>query len=203
MVLGILGIVMGGVGLILGPIAWIMGRNDLREMDAGRMDDAGRGSTNAGRICGIIATAVHGMGALCCLGYFLFMGAMFTSFIGAAAKTQTQVQKAQADAEKASREARARQKQLEANANKAWKAAVEKAVAETQEIDADVPKSPPKRPNPVAIPRRRRRHPRPRKRPRKPPQVRRRLPRPRPIPLRPRRPTHPSPGARLPSTSFA
>ena len=32
----------------------IMGSSDLKEMDAGTMDPAGRGSTNAGKICGII-----------------------------------------------------------------------------------------------------------------------------------------------------
>src|SRR6266581_1794370 len=97
LVLGIVAIVMGGVGLILGPIAWIMGRNDLRAMDAGRMDSSGRANTNAGRICGMIATLVHGTGALVCLGYFFFVGALFTSILGAAAKSQADFQQAQAD----------------------------------------------------------------------------------------------------------
>jgi hypothetical protein len=43
-------------GFILGPMAWIMGSNDLKEMRAGRMDPEGEGVTNAGRICGMIAT---------------------------------------------------------------------------------------------------------------------------------------------------
>jgi hypothetical protein len=42
---------------IFGIIAWIMGSNDLREMDQGIMDPAGRNNTNAGWICGIIARA--------------------------------------------------------------------------------------------------------------------------------------------------
>ena len=33
-----------------------MGNGDLKEMDAGAMDPSGRSTTNAGRICGIIAT---------------------------------------------------------------------------------------------------------------------------------------------------
>jgi hypothetical protein len=41
---------------ILGPVAWIMGHIDLGEMRAGRMDPSGEGLTNAGRICGIVAT---------------------------------------------------------------------------------------------------------------------------------------------------
>ena len=53
LVLGILGILFCQ---ILGPFAWVMGNNDLREMNAGVMDPAGRDTTNAGRICGIIAT---------------------------------------------------------------------------------------------------------------------------------------------------
>jgi hypothetical protein len=32
-----------------------MGKNDLREMDAGLMDPAGRGLTQAGKICGMIS----------------------------------------------------------------------------------------------------------------------------------------------------
>jgi predicted Zn finger-like uncharacterized protein len=56
LVLGILSLVLGIVGIVLGPMAWSMGNNDLREMRAGRMDPEGEGSTNAGRVCGIIAT---------------------------------------------------------------------------------------------------------------------------------------------------
>lgn len=53
MVLGILGLVVCGP---LGIVAWILGASDLKEMDAGAMDPEGRGLTNAGKICGIIAT---------------------------------------------------------------------------------------------------------------------------------------------------
>jgi hypothetical protein len=35
-----------------------MGSTDLKEMDAGTMDPSGRGQTQAGRICGIIATVL-------------------------------------------------------------------------------------------------------------------------------------------------
>ncbi|MCY2932302.1 MAG: GYF domain-containing protein [Planctomycetota bacterium] len=55
LVLGILGLTVCGV---LGIVAWVMGSGDLREMDAGRMDPAGRGNTNAGKICGIISTVL-------------------------------------------------------------------------------------------------------------------------------------------------
>jgi hypothetical protein len=56
---GTLILVLGILGLICCPItgiiSWIMGSADLKEMDAGRMDPAGRGNTRAGKICGIIS----------------------------------------------------------------------------------------------------------------------------------------------------
>ncbi len=48
----------------LGIVAWIMGSGDLKQMDAGAMDPSGRSATNAGRICGIIATALLAVGVL-------------------------------------------------------------------------------------------------------------------------------------------
>lgn len=51
--LGILSFVCCG---LLAIPAWIMGNTDLAEMRAGRMDRAGEGLTNAGRILGIIET---------------------------------------------------------------------------------------------------------------------------------------------------
>ena len=76
LVLGILGLV---VCIICGIIAWVMGKNDLREMDAGRMDPSGRGLTNAGKICGMISVIM----LLVQLGFFLlFMcfGLLSSSF---------------------------------------------------------------------------------------------------------------------------
>jgi hypothetical protein len=61
LVLGILGLVVCGP---LGIAAWIMGSGDLKEMDAGTMDPSGRGNTNAGKICGIIATVLTVLGVL-------------------------------------------------------------------------------------------------------------------------------------------
>lgn len=52
LVLGILGLVLC---VICGIVAWVMGNGDFREMDAGRMDPAGRGLTQAGKICGMIS----------------------------------------------------------------------------------------------------------------------------------------------------
>ena len=55
LVLGILSLI---VCAPLGIIAWIMGNADLKAMEAGTMDPAGRSNTNAGRICGIIGTVL-------------------------------------------------------------------------------------------------------------------------------------------------
>ena len=70
-------LIFGILGLILcaplGIVAWAMGSGDLKAMDAGAMDPSGRGLTNAGRICGMIATilmiiGVHVVVALFGLG---------------------------------------------------------------------------------------------------------------------------------------
>jgi hypothetical protein len=57
---GTLILVLGILGLVIcqpiGIAAWIMGSGDLKQIDGGQMDPSGRGLTNAGRICGIIAT---------------------------------------------------------------------------------------------------------------------------------------------------
>jgi hypothetical protein len=57
---GVLILVFGILGLVLcfpfGIAAWIMGNGDLKEIRAGRLDPAGEGLTQAGRICGIVAT---------------------------------------------------------------------------------------------------------------------------------------------------
>lgn len=39
-----------------------MGSGDLKQIDAGQMDPDGRGLTNAGRICGMIATILLVLG---------------------------------------------------------------------------------------------------------------------------------------------
>lgn len=68
--LGILGIL---VCFICGIVAWVMGNNDLREMNAGRMDPAGRGLTQAGRICGIISVILLILGLLIALLIMAFL----------------------------------------------------------------------------------------------------------------------------------
>lgn len=58
LVLGILGIVLC---FICGIVAWVMGNNDLRLMQAGQMDRSGEGLTKAGKICGMIGTILWGL----------------------------------------------------------------------------------------------------------------------------------------------
>jgi len=53
--LGILSLV---VCSIMGPIAWAMGSEELRRIEAGTSDPHHRGTVVAGRICGIVATCL-------------------------------------------------------------------------------------------------------------------------------------------------
>lgn len=68
LVLGILGLVICGP---LGIAAWVMGNNDMREMDAGTMDPSGRGTTQAGKICGMIASILMIIGLLFVVLFFV------------------------------------------------------------------------------------------------------------------------------------
>ena len=67
LVLGILGLVICGP---LGIAAWIMGNGDLKEIDAGAMESSGRSLTNAGRICGMIASILMILGVLIAIAVF-------------------------------------------------------------------------------------------------------------------------------------
>src|SRR5439155_20145392 len=60
LVLGILSLVVCSP---LGIAAWVMGNNDLKAMRRGEMDRSGEGTTQAGRICGMIASIL--MIAIC------------------------------------------------------------------------------------------------------------------------------------------
>ena len=76
LVLGILSLVVCGP---LGIAAWIMGSSDLKEMDAGTMDPSGRGQTQGGKICGMIACI------LMILGFVLVIALFALGILGAAA----------------------------------------------------------------------------------------------------------------------
>ncbi len=54
LVLGILGVFFFPLGIA----AWVMGNDDLRDMDAGQMDRSGSGLTAAGKICGMVGVLI-------------------------------------------------------------------------------------------------------------------------------------------------
>lgn len=67
LVLGICSLVFGfscGVGFLLGPVAWIMGNSAIREIDADPSRFGNRGSVQAGRICGIVSSAIIALGVV-------------------------------------------------------------------------------------------------------------------------------------------
>jgi len=70
LVLGILSLV---VCAILGPFAWIMGKGDLKRIDAGAMDREGRGLTQAGMICGIISSILLALSFALLMLYVIFV----------------------------------------------------------------------------------------------------------------------------------
>jgi hypothetical protein len=74
LVFGILSLVV--LPIVFGPIAWIMGNQDMAEIRAGRMDPEGEGSTNAGRVCGIIGTILGIVGCVCVILYFIFIASI-------------------------------------------------------------------------------------------------------------------------------
>jgi hypothetical protein len=55
-------LILGIVGVVCcmpaGIVAWVLGHQDLKDIDAGLMDPAGRGMTNAGKILGMISVAL-------------------------------------------------------------------------------------------------------------------------------------------------
>ena len=72
LVLGILGLV---VCAPVGIVAWVMGASDLKEIDAGTMDPTGRGNTQAGKICGMIACILMIIGVVI-FGLLFALGAI-------------------------------------------------------------------------------------------------------------------------------
>ena len=68
--MGIMSIVCN-FALIPGILAWILGRADLQQMRAGRMDRSGEGITQAGMIMGIIMTVMAAISAVLVILYFI------------------------------------------------------------------------------------------------------------------------------------
>lgn len=74
LVLGILGLVLCQ---LISPVAWVMGNRVVAEIDASNGQIGGRGTANAGRICGIVGTM------LIILGFVVTIGAIAVILIGA------------------------------------------------------------------------------------------------------------------------
>jgi uncharacterized membrane protein YjgN (DUF898 family) len=75
LVLGILGLVLCQ---LISPVAWVMGNRVVAEIDASNGQIGGRGTANAGRICGMVGTA------LIALGFLVVIAAIVVVLIGAA-----------------------------------------------------------------------------------------------------------------------
>lgn len=94
---GDLMMILGVISLIMGPpvvsiLTWIMARNDLKEMDAGLMDPAGRSKTQTARLLAMISTIVWPVILSCCccgmIGNQFIQGGRFVSAIGSRRITQ-------------------------------------------------------------------------------------------------------------------
>lgn len=61
---------------LVGPVAWYLGSAELNEIQAGQSSRAGEGSAQAGKVLGIISTALSLLG--CCGGlvWVLFFGGL-------------------------------------------------------------------------------------------------------------------------------
>ena len=70
LVLGILGLVACQV---VAPIAWYMGNNALKEIDADPSRYSGRSEINTGKILGIVGTALFALYSLAVLAYIVLI----------------------------------------------------------------------------------------------------------------------------------
>ena len=57
---------------VLGPFAWVMGNRELEAIDSGRRPPENRGTANAGRILGIVGTALLAIAVIGLLFFLVF-----------------------------------------------------------------------------------------------------------------------------------
>ena len=60
-----------------GIAAWIMGNNDMQQIEAGMMNPSGKGITNAGKICGIVGTII----GILTMGFWILISILEFSMI--------------------------------------------------------------------------------------------------------------------------
>ena len=65
--------------LVILSIIWILGNSHLRLMNASIIDPSGRGTTQPGKICGIIGVTLVAVGLGLCLIQILVLSALFVS----------------------------------------------------------------------------------------------------------------------------
>ena len=73
LIFGIVGIVL--TCFPLGIAAWVMGNSDLKAMGRGEMDKSGQGTTQAGKVCGIISVALAALGFIFWICAFVLFAA--------------------------------------------------------------------------------------------------------------------------------
>jgi hypothetical protein len=83
----VLALVLGIIGLFVfwpvAPVAWVIGRNEIRGVDAGRRDPANRGVALAGQIMGIIGTVLLVLGvALLVIGVIVLASISAGGLVG-------------------------------------------------------------------------------------------------------------------------
>jgi hypothetical protein len=71
LILGILGLVLCQA---ISPFAWVMGNRVVAEIDASNGQVGGRSLANAGRICGIVGTALIGLAILVVIAALVIFG---------------------------------------------------------------------------------------------------------------------------------
>jgi hypothetical protein len=101
---GQLMLVLGIVSLVVGPpivsvLTWVMAHNDLKEMDAGQMDPAGRQQTSTARLLAMISTVAWPMLFCCCCTCTtspqLIYGGRFFSALGSRRITRQEFERVQ------------------------------------------------------------------------------------------------------------
>jgi hypothetical protein len=73
LILGIMGIIT--TCPIPSLMAWVMGTHDLEEMQVGRMDASGQGTTQAGRILGMVFSVLYIVGVVCAMLFLVLVAA--------------------------------------------------------------------------------------------------------------------------------
>ena len=80
------GILSWFVCAIFGVLAWMWGNEDLRKMDAGRMDPEGRSLAQIGKILGMVSVILNLVGAVLVLLYFCVIFAIIGAAAGGAGR---------------------------------------------------------------------------------------------------------------------